>query len=106
MSSPEIAAEPIAERPPGPADHARFSSLPPLARDSAFWGMTVTQFLGAFNDNLFKQLVLLLSIVPVALAHLGEAAPMTAMWLLSGPLVLAAVSPAAAPYALLLTLGA
>ncbi|MBX3434970.1 MAG: MFS transporter [Pirellulales bacterium] len=106
MSSPEIAAEPIADPPPGPADHARFASLPPLARDSAFWGMTVTQFLGAFNDNLFKQLVLLLSIVPVALAHLGEAAPMTAMWLLSGPLVLTAVSPAAAPYALLLTLGA
>ena len=31
----------------------------PLLTDRSFWGMTVTQFLGAFNDNLFKQLVLL-----------------------------------------------
>ncbi len=28
--------------------------------DVAFWGMTATQFLGAFNDNLFKQILLLL----------------------------------------------
>ncbi len=33
--------------------------LPPLYHDSSFWGMTVTQFWGAFNDNLYKQLVLL-----------------------------------------------
>lgn len=37
-------------------------SLPPVARDRAFWGMTSTQFLGAFNDNLFKQLVLLICV--------------------------------------------
>jgi acyl-[acyl-carrier-protein]-phospholipid O-acyltransferase/long-chain-fatty-acid--[acyl-carrier-protein] ligase len=37
-------------------------NLPPLYGDSSFWGMLATQFLGAFNDNLFKQLVLLLSI--------------------------------------------
>jgi len=36
--------------------------LPPLGRDVSFWGMTVTQFLGAFNDNLFKQLVLLICV--------------------------------------------
>lgn len=35
--------------------------LPPLMRDGSFWGMSVTQFLGAFNDNLFKQLLLLLA---------------------------------------------
>src|SRR3990170_1636655 len=35
--------------------------LPPLARDTSFWGMATTQFLGAFNDNLFKQLILLLA---------------------------------------------
>jgi len=34
-------------------------SLPPLARDPAFRGMVATQFLGAFNDNVFKQMVLL-----------------------------------------------
>ena len=33
---------------------------PSLLRDRAFWGLNLTQFLGAFNDNLFKQLVLLL----------------------------------------------
>ncbi len=36
-------------------------------RDRAFWGLTVTQFFGAFNDNLFKQTVLLLFVaVPLA----------------------------------------
>lgn len=33
---------------------------PELYGDPSFWGLTVTQFLGAFNDNLFKQLLLLL----------------------------------------------
>jgi acyl-[acyl-carrier-protein]-phospholipid O-acyltransferase/long-chain-fatty-acid--[acyl-carrier-protein] ligase len=42
------------------AGHAH-ETLPPLNRDSSFWGMAATQFLGAFNDNLFKQLVLLLA---------------------------------------------
>lgn len=41
--------------------------LPTLYRDRAFWGMTVTQFLGALNDNVFKQLLLLLAI-PVGVA--------------------------------------
>ncbi|MEQ8790204.1 MAG: MFS transporter [Pirellulaceae bacterium] len=36
--------------------------LPPLNVDRAFWGMTATQFLGAFNDNVYKQLVLLLAV--------------------------------------------
>lgn len=38
----------------------RLEALPPIRRDAKFWAMTGTQFLGAFNDNLFKQLVLLL----------------------------------------------
>lgn len=33
-----------------------------LWRDRSFWGMTATQFLGAFNDNLFKQVVLLMCV--------------------------------------------
>jgi len=33
-----------------------------LFRDPSFWGMTATQFLGAFNDNVFKQLVLLIGV--------------------------------------------
>jgi MFS family permease len=43
---------------PPALDH---STLPPLSRDTSFWGMAATQFLGAFNDNLFKQLLLLLA---------------------------------------------
>ena len=35
---------------------------PALLADRSFWGMTATQFLGAFNDNLYKQLMLLLAI--------------------------------------------
>lgn len=42
------------------------SALPSLYADRSFWGMTVTQFFGAFNDNLFKQLILLLSITVAA----------------------------------------
>jgi len=38
------------------------NDLPPLRRDRAFHGMTATQFLGAFNDNVFKQLVLLICV--------------------------------------------
>lgn len=38
------------------------SALPSLYADRSFWGMTVTQFFGAFNDNLFKQLILLLAV--------------------------------------------
>src|SRR3954452_20222781 len=43
---------------PGDAAHEQ---LPELYRDKSFWGMAATQFLGAFNDNLFKQLILLLA---------------------------------------------
>ena len=35
-------------------------TAPSIYRDRSFWGLTISQFLGAFNDNLFKQLVLLL----------------------------------------------
>ena len=38
------------------------TELPPLGRDVAFWGMTITQFLGAFNDNVFKQLLLMIGV--------------------------------------------
>ncbi len=48
-------------------------TLPPLMRDRSFWGMTATQFLGAFNDNLFKQLMLLLA-TPTAVEIAAAAA--------------------------------
>ena len=44
---------------------------PPLMRDPSFWGMTATQYFGAFNDNVFKQLMLLLAI-PVGAAAATE----------------------------------
>jgi MFS family permease len=37
-----------------------------IFRDRSFWGLTITQLLGAFNDNLFKQLVLLLCVEKAA----------------------------------------
>jgi acyl-[acyl-carrier-protein]-phospholipid O-acyltransferase/long-chain-fatty-acid--[acyl-carrier-protein] ligase len=52
------------------SDILAHDSLPTLYRDSSFWGMAATQFLGAFNDNLFKQLILLLA-TPVAAAKLA-----------------------------------
>src|SRR5262245_61731637 len=33
-----------------------------LWRDRSFWGMTATQFLGAFNDNLYKEAALLVCV--------------------------------------------
>jgi acyl-[acyl-carrier-protein]-phospholipid O-acyltransferase/long-chain-fatty-acid--[acyl-carrier-protein] ligase len=53
-------AEPIAVE-QSVETHANTERLPELYRDSSFWGMASTQFLGAFNDNLFKQLILLLA---------------------------------------------
>lgn len=35
---------------------------PTLWRDPSFWGINLTQFLGAFNDNLYKELMLLLCV--------------------------------------------
>lgn len=44
-----------------------------LLVDRCFWGMAVTQFLGAFNDNLFKQLLLLLA-TPALVVGAAQAA--------------------------------
>ncbi|QDT38872.1 MFS transporter [Stratiformator vulcanicus] len=41
------------------------ATLPPLWHDRAFLGMTATQFLGAFNDNVFKQMILLFIVVMI-----------------------------------------
>jgi acyl-[acyl-carrier-protein]-phospholipid O-acyltransferase/long-chain-fatty-acid--[acyl-carrier-protein] ligase len=55
------------------SDPITHESLPPLNRDSSFWGMAATQFLGAFNDNLFKQLILLLATPTAAELAAGTA---------------------------------
>jgi MFS family permease len=59
--------------------------LPPLSRDGCFWGMTMTQLLGAFNDNLFKQLVLLYCLTAAG-AQGGDYQPI-AFFLFSIPFV-------------------
>lgn len=39
----------------------------PVRQNGSFWGLTIAQFLGAFNDNLFKQIVMLVFVaVPIA----------------------------------------
>lgn len=56
-------------------DHAPTSTEPSsLFVNRSFWGITFTQFLGAFNDNLYKQLMLLLAIsMPLAMVAGGAA---------------------------------
>ncbi len=54
------AANPF-EPPLAPSSTRVEGELPPLMQDRSFWGMGITQFLGAFNDNLFRQLILLLA---------------------------------------------
>lgn len=60
---------------------------PPLMRDRSFWGLLVTQFLGAYNDNLFKQLVLLIA-VKQALDEGGSNLQGVAMFAFAAPFVL------------------
>ncbi|MFN9716116.1 MAG: MFS transporter, partial [Planctomycetota bacterium] len=43
-------------------DDTQANDRPTLLKDRSFWGLAITQFLGAFNDNVFKQLVLLLAL--------------------------------------------
>lgn len=64
MSTPEIESKLVTDVATlaSEAPSTELRSQPPLFRDKSFLGMAVTQFLGAFNDNLYKQLVLLLSI--------------------------------------------
>ena len=48
--------------------------LPSLYADRSFWGMAITQFLGAFNDNVFKMLILLLATPTAEAIARGEEA--------------------------------
>lgn len=89
MSNPEAAAS----RTNAPVDK---EALPSLYADRSFWGMTITQFLGAFNDNLFKQLILLLSISTVGASALGEEPGTVLLWF-GVPLLVASASAAVGP---------
>jgi acyl-[acyl-carrier-protein]-phospholipid O-acyltransferase/long-chain-fatty-acid--[acyl-carrier-protein] ligase len=68
--SPAVTEAAISDAEPTPG-----TGKGPLLKDRSFWGMTATQFLGAFNDNLFKQLVLLLAVgtLVAATADNGDA---------------------------------
>lgn len=50
---------------PGQGDHS--------IRSTAFWSFLLTQFLGAFNDNYFKQMVLLTCVTQVSRISAGPA---------------------------------
>ena len=43
-------------------DDKKSKGMPALKTDRSFWGMTAPQFLGAFNDNFYKQLILLICV--------------------------------------------
>jgi len=82
------ARTPSASRWAVPTDAPTTNVRPLYLRDHAFYGMTVTQFLGAFNDNLFKQLMLLVLIaVPAAGAQTRDLQPY-AMGVFSLPFIL------------------
>ncbi len=65
-------------------------SPPSLSRDTSFIGMATTQFLGAFNDNLFKQLILLLATPTAAQLAAGTSSDRqaTAMLVFAVPFLL------------------
>ena len=58
--------------PTASAEDGAEAALPSLYKDPSFWGMSVTQFLGAFNDNLFKMLILLLATPSAEAIAAGE----------------------------------
>lgn len=58
-----------------------------LWRNSSFWGLNVSQFLGAFNDNLFKELVLLLCVERLKQSG-GADLQSVASMLFAGPFIL------------------
>lgn len=62
------------------SSHDAADSLPKLHADKSFWGIVATQFLGAFNDNLYKQLLLLL-LVAVPAAAGGDGKPRDWQWM-------------------------
>jgi acyl-[acyl-carrier-protein]-phospholipid O-acyltransferase/long-chain-fatty-acid--[acyl-carrier-protein] ligase len=86
MDSPSE-SPPFAETLLAQADDLR-EARPRLFRDRAFWGLTATQFLGAFNDNVFKQLMLLLAIPVGAAAAQAEDQQWYAAMAFSVPFVL------------------
>jgi MFS family permease len=69
-------------------DDSQANDRPPLLKDRSFWGLAVTQFLGAFNDNLYKQMMLLMAIPGVAMAFKGGDRQGWATALFSLPFVL------------------
>ena len=58
-----------------------------ILNDRSFWGLAITQFFGAFNDNLYKQLMLLLAI-PAIGADISEDTQGWATTVFSLPFVL------------------
>ncbi len=62
-------------------------SSKPWSHDPTFWCLTATQFFGALNDNIFKQLVMLLCI-DVALGDPDRDSQFLAQVLFSAPFIL------------------
>ncbi|XZE44371.1 MFS transporter [Pirellulaceae bacterium SH467] len=82
-------SQPDASQPDARADERGTTGKPKgsILQDRSFWGLAITQFLGAFNDNLYKQLILLIAI-PAAGAAVGEDMQGYATALFSLPFVL------------------
>ena len=60
----------------------------PLHRDRAFIGMTVTQFLGAFNDNIFKFLIIFVVLTTIEQQQVAAFYQTMANMLFAAPFIL------------------
>lgn len=73
MSKPEIINPYQPPLIPNADPVAPSGASPRLLADRSFWGMTLTQFLGAFNDNVYKTTLMLLFVaVPVGVDAAGD----------------------------------
>lgn len=59
----------------------------PLHRDRAFIGMTITQFLGAFNDNVFKFLIIFVVLTTIEQDEVAVFYQMLANMLFAAPFI-------------------
>ena len=75
-----------------PAVDAPPDDRPPLAKDRSFRGLLVTQLLGAFNDNVFKQAVLLVAVAFAADAGLAGGPQSLATAVFSLPFLLSCIT--------------
>lgn len=87
---PTMSTSPAAVDETPPEDRA--DDRPPLSADRSFRGLLATQLLGAFNDNVFKQAVLLIAVAYADRAGLGGGPQAAATAVFSLPFLLSCLA--------------